>query len=109
MSTFAKQARRGDRCVCVCSVGDLTKYCRTVSQGIMRLNTEHPSRTPVIFGVLACLTEEQALERAGLLPGAKNHGIEWGQSALEMAALKRSPPVYPGGAFQATQAKEETG
>lgn len=66
----------------------------------MRLNTDHPSRTPVIFGVLACLTEEQALLRAGLIPEkGKNHGIEWAQSALEMAAIKRGGlPVFPGGA-----------
>jgi len=36
--------------------------CEGVSQGIMRLNTDHPSETPVIFGVtLLCLNEEQAL------------------------------------------------
>ena len=65
----------------------------------MRLNTEHPSRTPVIFGVLACLTEEQALLRAGLVPGAgKNHGAEWAQSALQMAAIKKGGlPAFPAG------------
>jgi len=43
---------------------------------------------PVIFGVLTCLTEQQALERAGLVEGkGHNHGHDWGTSAVEMAAL----------------------
>jgi 6,7-dimethyl-8-ribityllumazine synthase len=54
----------------------------------MRLNLD--TRKPVIFGVLACLTEDQALERAGLTPGGHNHGIEWAQSALKMAHLRRN-------------------
>jgi 6,7-dimethyl-8-ribityllumazine synthase len=43
---------------------------------------------PVIFGVLTCLTEEQALQRAGLLPGiTHNHGSDWGSAAIEMASF----------------------
>ena len=53
----------------------------------MRLNLE--TGIPVIFGVLTCLTEKQALERAGLVEGKHNHGVEWAQSALEMAKLKQ--------------------
>ena len=56
-----------------------------VSQGIMDLNTQ--SGTPVLFGVLTCLTEDQARERA---LGEKNHGYAWGQSAIEMARIKHS-------------------
>ena len=52
----------------------------------MRLNLE--TGIPVIFGVLTCLTEEQALERAGMTEHGHNHGPEWAQSALEMAKLK---------------------
>ncbi|KAJ1651507.1 lumazine synthase [Dispira simplex] len=62
----------------------------SVSQGLMRVGLE--TGVPVIFGVLTCLTEEQALERAGLRsdkdkPG-HNHGIDWGAAAVEMAMLK---------------------
>jgi 6,7-dimethyl-8-ribityllumazine synthase len=52
----------------------------------MRLNLD--TGVPVIFGVLAVLNEEQARARAGLLPGKHNHGVEWAQSALQMAALR---------------------
>ncbi len=62
--------------------------CEAVTQGIMRLNLE--SGKPVLFGVLACRNETQALARAGLIEGGQNHGIEWAQSALEMAQLRRA-------------------
>jgi 6,7-dimethyl-8-ribityllumazine synthase len=55
-------------------------------QGIMRVQLD--TGVPVIFGVLAVLTEDQALARAGLLPGSHNHGDGWAQSALEMVALR---------------------
>ncbi|KAI8799710.1 6,7-dimethyl-8-ribityllumazine synthase [Cladochytrium replicatum] len=60
-----------------------------VSQGIMRVGLD--TKVPVVFGVLTCLTEEQAKERAGLGPKEKshNHGIDWGQAAIEMALLGR--------------------
>jgi 6,7-dimethyl-8-ribityllumazine synthase len=67
----------------------------------MRLNLD--TGVPVIFGVLAVLTEDQARARAGLVPGKHNHGVEWAQSALQMAALrdhhlvKKTPvPGLPG-------------
>jgi len=41
--------------------------CSAVSHGIMDLNVDKSS--PVIFGVLTCLTEDQARHRAGLLEG----------------------------------------
>ena len=52
----------------------------------MRLNLD--TGVPVIFGVLTVLTEEQARARAGLVEGKHNHGVEWAQSALQMAALR---------------------
>ncbi|KAJ1956562.1 lumazine synthase [Dispira parvispora] len=62
----------------------------SVSQGLMRVGLE--TGVPVIFGVLTCLTEEQALERAGLGPDKNNpghnHGKDWGAAAVEMAMLK---------------------
>jgi 6,7-dimethyl-8-ribityllumazine synthase len=54
-----------------------------VTQGIMRLNLE--SGVPVIFGILTCRTEEQALARSR---GENNHGYWWGKTAVEMALLK---------------------
>ena len=41
--------------------------------------------------MLTCLTETQAQERAGLVPGkGHNHGSDWGSTAVEMAALKKA-------------------
>ncbi|KAG0296367.1 hypothetical protein BGZ96_009604 [Linnemannia gamsii] len=62
--------------------------CEAVSQGIMRVGLD--SGVPVIFGVLTCLNEEQALSRAGLDKDGRghNHGIDWGSGAVEMALLK---------------------
>jgi 6,7-dimethyl-8-ribityllumazine synthase len=55
-----------------------------VTQGIMDINLAHD--VPVIFGILTCLTEEQAMSRAS---GDNNHGYAWGKSAVEMALLKK--------------------
>ncbi|CAG8808186.1 31429_t:CDS:1, partial [Racocetra persica] len=56
-----------------------------VSQGIMRVSLD--SGVPIVFGVLTCLNDEQALERAGLgdKESKHNHGIDWGRCAVEMA------------------------
>ncbi|CAM9494526.1 unnamed protein product [Discosporangium mesarthrocarpum] len=43
--------------------------------------------TPVIFGVLTCLDENQAMSRA---TGDNNHGVGWGMTAVEMALLRMS-------------------
>jgi 6,7-dimethyl-8-ribityllumazine synthase len=61
--------------------------CEAVTQGIMNINLKED--TPVLFGVLCCLNDEQALARAGLTPGGHNHGSDWGQGAIEMALLGR--------------------
>lgn len=61
--------------------------CESVSHGLMRVGLD--TGVPVIFGVLTCLTEEQALERAGVSKsaagGGHNHGIDWGKAAVEMS------------------------
>ncbi|AAS54886.2 AGR396Wp [Eremothecium gossypii ATCC 10895] len=51
------------------------------------MNLQKKIRLPVIFGLLTCLTEEQALTRAGLgeSEGKHNHGEDWGAAAVEMA------------------------
>ncbi len=56
-----------------------------VSQGIMDLNTK--TDVPVIFGILTCLTLEQAQERAG---EKMDHGYYWGLSAVEMGNLGKN-------------------
>jgi 6,7-dimethyl-8-ribityllumazine synthase len=58
----------------------------TTSHALMNIGLE--LNKPVIFGVLTCLTEEQALERAGLTSNGHNHAVEWAQAAIEMALLK---------------------
>eukprot|EP00128_Syssomonas_multiformis_P005005 Colp12_sorted_trinity150504_noHs@13545 len=81
-----------DACICI---GVLIKgstlhfeyICEAVTQGIMRLGLD--TGVPVLFGVLTCLTEEQAKERAGLTPNGHNHGIDWGKGAVEMGLMKR--------------------
>lgn len=59
--------------------------CEAVTQGLMRLNLDYGK--PVIFGVLACLNEEQAVHRAN--KDGLDHGHEWGISAVEMALLAK--------------------
>jgi 6,7-dimethyl-8-ribityllumazine synthase len=61
--------------------------CDSVSHALMRVQLD--SGVPVIFGVLTALTEDQALERAGLGTGEHNHGEDWGSAAVEMASLTR--------------------
>lgn len=57
--------------------------CDSVSHQLMKMQWE--IKKPVIFGLLTCLTEEQALQRAGVSPGMHNHGCDWGAAAVEMA------------------------
>lgn len=57
--------------------------CDSTTHALMRLNES--MNIPIIFGVLTCLTEEQAELRAGLKPGMHNHGEDWGAAAVEMA------------------------
>ncbi|KAJ3130288.1 hypothetical protein HK098_004335 [Nowakowskiella sp. JEL0407] len=65
--------------------------CDAVSHGIMRVQLD--TKIPCVFGVLTCLTDEQAKSRAGV--GGEsgkeghNHGIDWGQTAIEMAKLNK--------------------
>ncbi len=62
-----------------------------VSHGLMRVQLD--SHTPVIFGVLTVMTEDQGLVRAGLEPKnatsetarPHNHGEDWGKAAVELA------------------------
>ncbi|SCU84180.1 LADA_0D00298g1_1 [Lachancea dasiensis] len=57
----------------------------STTHALMRLQED--INIPVIFGLLTCLTEEQALARAGLdeAKSMHNHGEDWGAAAIEMA------------------------
>ncbi|KAI9018400.1 putative 6,7-dimethyl-8-ribityllumazine synthase [Hyaloraphidium curvatum] len=62
----------------------------SVTHGIMRVQLD--TDVPVIFGVLTCLTEDQAKVRAGIRVGddeGHNHGLDWAAAAVEMALLKK--------------------
>lgn len=63
--------------------------CESVSHALMRVQLD--SSVPVIFGVLTALTEDQALERAGIgrVDKGHNHGEDWGAAAVEMASRVR--------------------
>ena len=62
--------------------------CDAVSHALMKLQMD--TGVPVIFGVLTCLTEEQAFQRAGLVPGSHNHGDDWALAAIEMSSQCKS-------------------
>ncbi|KAL1944819.1 hypothetical protein VTO73DRAFT_3249 [Trametes versicolor] len=64
--------------------------CESVSHALMRVQLD--TGIPVIFGVLTALTDDQALERAGIGRGASkghNHGEDWALAAVEMASQSR--------------------
>ncbi|CAD6572704.1 MAG: hypothetical protein CYPHOPRED_004924 [Cyphobasidiales sp. Tagirdzhanova-0007] len=66
--------------------------CDAVSHGLMRVTLD--TGVPVVFGVLTCLTEEQALERAGIAVQGRqgkehNHGSDWGKAAVEMSVKSK--------------------
>jgi 6,7-dimethyl-8-ribityllumazine synthase len=56
-----------------------------VAHGIQNLSLD--SGVPVIFGVLTCLNESQAVARS---QGDNNHGYGWGMSAVTMAKIAKS-------------------
>jgi len=64
--------------------------CESVSHALMKVQLD--TGIPVIFGVLTALTDDQALERAGLGRGSEkghNHGEDWGLAAVEMGSHAR--------------------
>ena len=64
--------------------------CDSVSHALMRVQLD--TGVPVIFGVLTALTDDQALERAGIGRAENkghNHGEDWGLAAVEMATKCR--------------------
>lgn len=64
--------------------------CDSVSHALMRLQMD--SGVPVIFGVLTALTDDQALDRAGIGRGENkghNHGEDWALAAIEMGVQSK--------------------
>ncbi len=57
--------------------------CDSVSHGLQCVALDIGK--PVVFGVLCCLNEKQARVRSS--KEGKDHGYEWGQTAVEMARL----------------------
>ncbi|QEU63033.1 Rib4 [Kluyveromyces lactis] len=88
-----KEFEKGRRLDAVIPIGVLIKgstmhfeyISESTTNAIMSLSSK--LNTPVIFGLLTCLTEEQALARAGIDEGKTmhNHGEDWGAAAVEMA------------------------
>lgn len=92
-----RQRKLGEPLDAVIPIGVLIKgstmhfeyICDSVTHKLMNLNFE--VGVPVIFGVLTCLTDEQAEARAGLIEGKMhNHGEDWGAAAVEMALKFRA-------------------
>lgn len=67
-----------------------------VTKGIMDVNLS--TMTPVIYGVLNCLDEEQVRKRSSDSNGGHNHGYDWGKTAVEMAIMRREALSKTGGA-----------
>jgi 6,7-dimethyl-8-ribityllumazine synthase len=71
--------------------GDTDHYehvCRAATDGILQAGLS--TGVPVLFGVLTCQTEEQALDRAGGKEG--NKGADVARAAIEMVNLLRQLP-----------------
>lgn len=58
------------------------------THGLVRVSLE--TGVPVLQGVLACYTEQQAIDRAGAGGGKGNKGREAALSALEMARMMQT-------------------
>ncbi|KAF8891206.1 Lumazine synthase [Infundibulicybe gibba] len=59
---------------------------------VIAIGLQMDTGVPVIFGVLTALTDDQALDRAGLGRGENkghNHGEDWGLAAVEMGCHVR--------------------
>lgn len=65
--------------------------CDSATHALMK--TQMDTGVPVIFGVLTVLTEDQALERAGIAKGENkghNHGEDWASVAVEMGVSAKA-------------------
>ena len=79
-------------CTNICINSKYQKYIKTlhfeyisesVASGLMSVGLQ--TSTPVVYGVLNCLNEDQVKARSS---GDNNHGYDWGKTAVEMALLR---------------------
>ncbi|CAB4253494.1 similar to Saccharomyces cerevisiae YOL143C RIB4 Lumazine synthase (6,7-dimethyl-8- ribityllumazine synthase, also known as DMRL synthase) [Maudiozyma barnettii] len=88
-----KQKKAGQPLDAVIPIGVLIKgstmHFEYISDSVTHalMNLQDKIHLPVIFGLLTCMTEEQALARAGIDEHhtMHNHGEDWGACAAEMA------------------------
>ncbi|GJD08445.1 6,7-dimethyl-8-ribityllumazine synthase [Galdieria sulphuraria] len=93
LPTAARYMTFSQRVDCIICIGCLIKgetshyemIAQAVTNGLMEIGIT--SNIPVVYGVLTCLTEEQAVARSS---GDDNHGIAWAKTAIEMGNLKLS-------------------
>ncbi len=62
--------------------------CRAATDGLVRVGLDHG--VPVGFGLLTCDTEQQALDRAGLVGSVEDKGAEAADAALRTALILRA-------------------
>jgi 6,7-dimethyl-8-ribityllumazine synthase len=87
------ESKKYSAVICLGAVirGDTDHYdyvCLAATEGILQASLL--TGVPVLFGVLTCDTEEQALERAGGEGGSK--GADAANAAIEMTNLLKSLP-----------------
>jgi len=104
------ETRKFDAIICLgCLLrGDTAHYdviVNEVTRGIGQSAQE--TRVPHAFGVLACDTLEQAIDRAGLKMG--NKGFEAALAAVEMAGVKRAIRPRPSAVSKARHTRGRRG
>jgi 6,7-dimethyl-8-ribityllumazine synthase len=72
-----------------CLIKGATMHFEYISEGVARglMDLQIKTEIPILYGVLNCLSEEQARERAGLVPESHNHGKDWGSGAVRMGLM----------------------
>lgn len=90
-SALAKSGKFNAIIAIGCLIKGATMHFEYISSaavdGLMRVSLDND--IPVINGILNVLTEEQALERAGLSEGHSNEGVGWANTAILQARLVR--------------------
>lgn len=73
-----------------CLIKGSTMHFEYIAESVVHglVQVQRDTNIPVVLGLLTCLTEEQAVERAS--EDGKDHGYEWGHAAIEMARLKHN-------------------
>ena len=87
---FLAASKRVDVIICLgCLIKGDTMHFEVIAQacanGLMQVGLD--SYVPTIFGVLTVYNKEQAIVRS---TGAKNEGLGWGKTAVEMGLARMS-------------------